>query len=133
MITALKNEERFVSARGNLANPRRRSQAQLRRQIQDFSQLAEIFRGALEALVATVATLEFADLPSVEFGVDFYGEIRRYEMILIERALRNSHGSQRKAAELLRLNPQTLNSKLKLYAIDASDYKRLPKGLSVIP
>ena len=46
-------------------------------------------------------------------GIDFYREIELYEIELIKRALHRVHGSQRRAAELLGLNPTTLNAKIK--------------------
>ena len=42
--------------------------------------------------------------------------IELYEMELIKRALHRVHGSQRRAAELLGLNPTTLNAKIKHFA-----------------
>jgi len=46
-------------------------------------------------------------------GIDFYREIELYEIELIKRALQREHGCQRRAAELLSLNPTTLNAKIK--------------------
>ena len=46
-------------------------------------------------------------------GIDFYREIELYEMELIKRALHRERGCQRRAAELLGLNPTTLNAKIK--------------------
>jgi len=49
-------------------------------------------------------------------GIDFYREIELYEIELIKRALRRVQGCQRRAAELLGLNPTTLNAKIKHFA-----------------
>ena len=49
-------------------------------------------------------------------GIDFYREIELYEIELIKRALHRVHGSQRRAAALLGLNPSTLNAKIKHFA-----------------
>ena len=57
------------------------------------------------------------DLPQIEFGVDFYQEVRRFEALLIRRALLCSGGSQTKAARLLGMKLTTLNSKIKLLEI----------------
>jgi DNA-binding NtrC family response regulator len=46
-------------------------------------------------------------------GIDFYREIELYEIELIKRALHRVRGCQRRAAELLGLNPTTLNAKIK--------------------
>jgi len=45
--------------------------------------------------------------------IDFYREIELYEIELIKRALHRVRGCQRRAAELLGLNPTTLNAKIK--------------------
>jgi len=49
-------------------------------------------------------------------GIDFYREIELYEIELIKRALHRVRGCQRRAAELLGLNPTTLNAKIKHFA-----------------
>jgi DNA-binding NtrC family response regulator len=46
-------------------------------------------------------------------SIDFYREIELYEIELIKRALQRVSGCQRRAAELLGLNPTTLNAKIK--------------------
>lgn len=51
--------------------------------------------------------------PQVQQGIDFYDEVIKFEISLIEQALKHSEGSQYKAASLLRLKPSTLNSKIK--------------------
>lgn len=48
-----------------------------------------------------------------DVGIDFYKEIELYEIELIKRALLRVGGCQRRAAQLLGLNPTTLNAKLK--------------------
>ncbi len=51
-------------------------------------------------------------------GVNFYDEVRRFEMDLIRRALVQTNGHQSRAARLLGMNATTLNSKIKTYNID---------------
>ncbi|HEX5706688.1 MAG TPA: helix-turn-helix domain-containing protein [Pyrinomonadaceae bacterium] len=60
-------------------------------------------------------------LPEMLDGIDFYEEVKRYEIALIKKALRLTRGHQRRAASLLKLRPTTLNMKLKLYKIDGGD------------
>ncbi len=48
-------------------------------------------------------------------GVNFYDEVRKFEMDLIRRALEQTGGHQSRAARLLGLNATTLNSKIKTY------------------
>ena len=50
-------------------------------------------------------------------GVDFYDEVRRFEVDLIRRALEQTGGHQSRAARLLGMNATTLNSKIKTYNI----------------
>jgi DNA-binding NtrC family response regulator len=48
-------------------------------------------------------------------GVNFYDEVKRFEIDLIRRALEQTGGHQSRAARLLGLNATTLNSKIKSY------------------
>ena len=50
-------------------------------------------------------------------GVNFYDEVKRFEIDLIRRALEQTGGHQSRAARLLGLNATTLNSKIKTNAI----------------
>lgn len=50
-------------------------------------------------------------------GISFYDEVRKYEIDLIRRALKQTGGHQLRAARLLGLNATTLNSKIKSYNI----------------
>ncbi|MEO8573120.1 MAG: sigma-54 dependent transcriptional regulator [Pyrinomonadaceae bacterium] len=50
-------------------------------------------------------------------GVNFYDEVKRFEIDLIRRALDQTGGHQSRAARLLGLNATTLNSKIKTYNI----------------
>jgi DNA-binding protein Fis len=50
-------------------------------------------------------------------GVNFYDEVKRFEIDLIRRALEQTAGHQSRAAQLLGLNATTLNSKIKAYNI----------------
>src|SRR5437763_578173 len=53
----------------------------------------------------------------VSHGVNFYDEVRRFEIDLIRRALDRTGGHQSRAARLLGMNATTLNSKIKTYNI----------------
>jgi DNA-binding NtrC family response regulator len=76
---------------------------------------------SLNRLVAQLAdaveTLEQPDVPSIEEGLDFYAEVRKFEMSLIQRALRLTGGAQNKAAMILKMKHSTLNSKIKSYGL----------------
>jgi transcriptional regulator with GAF, ATPase, and Fis domain len=58
-----------------------------------------------------------AESVDVGRGVDFYDEVRRFEVDLIRRALEQTSGHQSRAARLLGMNATTLNSKIKTYNI----------------
>jgi transcriptional regulator with GAF, ATPase, and Fis domain len=59
---------------------------------------------------------------SLEGGVDFYGEVGRFEVDLIKRALLQTAGHQGRAARLLNLKVTTLNSKIKHYNISLNGF-----------
>lgn len=50
-------------------------------------------------------------------GINFYEEVKRFEIDIIRRALDQTGGHQSRAARLLGLNATTLNSKIKTYNI----------------
>lgn len=52
--------------------------------------------------------------------VDFFEEVRRFEIRLIKRALFHAGGSQRKSARLLGISNSNLNNKIKRYRIPVS-------------
>lgn len=59
-------------------------------------------------------------------GRNLYDEVREFEIELINTALAQTHGHQRKAARLLGLKVTTLNAKMKRYKIMSRLY--LPIG-----
>jgi len=72
-------------------------------------------------LLRKVQSIGEVHTPDIEGGVDFYGEVSRFEIDLIRRALLWTGGNQRRAARLLNLKVTTLNSKIKHYSIRAVD------------
>ena len=71
----------------------------------------ELARAAVRDSVGASGEVELAR------GVNFYDEVRRFEIDLIRRALDQTAGHQSRAARLLGLNATTLNSKIKSYNI----------------
>src|ERR1041385_3392650 len=65
-----------------------------------------------------------------DVGIDFYREVELYEIELIKRALHRVNGSQRRAAELLGLNPSTLNAKIKHFAARGFDLTLLVRNMA---
>ena len=136
MISTLMNPRQLKNVGGNLAavtpGKVRESQEQFRRQVEDFNRMARILSRALEELVGTAEVLQSTDVPPVDLGINFYAEIRRYEVTLIKR-LRHAGVSQTKAAALFKLNKTTSHSKIKHYAIRACEYERAGGTLSATP
>jgi transcriptional regulator with GAF, ATPase, and Fis domain len=82
--------------------------------------LEDLYRHLCTAL-EDVRSLEFSEsaiLSDLKPGLDFYREVKRFEIALIQRALRRCGGRQSLAASLLGLKTTTLNSKIKAYKID---------------
>ncbi len=75
-------------------------------------------------LLQEVQALTQVETANIEEGVDFYEEVRRFEMQLIERALEQTNGHQGRAAQLLKLKLTTLNSIIKRYNISPHDAAR---------
>jgi len=78
-----------------------------------YRKLANI-SSLVSSLNAAVEDLETQEVTPLGDEFDFYNEVERFEMNLIRSALRISGGSQVKAAKLLKLNPTTLNAKMKV-------------------
>jgi DNA-binding NtrC family response regulator len=60
----------------------------------------------------------YAAVGEIGRGINFYEEVRRFEIDLIRRALEQTGGHQSRAARLLGMNATTLNSKIKTYNIN---------------
>jgi DNA-binding NtrC family response regulator len=70
---------------------------------------------AIKMIAATEGVSNDIDLAR---GVNFYDEVKKFEIDLIRRALEQTGGHQSRAARLLGLNATTLNSKIKSYNIN---------------
>jgi DNA-binding NtrC family response regulator len=55
---------------------------------------------------------------NISDGIDFFGEMKQFEISLIRLALAQTSGHQARAAKLLNIKPTTLNTKIKLYGIE---------------
>lgn len=71
-----------------------------------------------QAVIAEVETIGEIREVDLSRGIDMQAEVRKYEIALIQRALKLSGGSQRKAARMLGLLPTTLNNKIKRHQIE---------------
>ena len=116
-IGALSNQTAFISE----------TEATLNQQLEVLTSLTTALLGELEFLHSTVTAVQTnsnsgPDLPLMgarraDFRIDFYEEVERYEIGLIKRALQESCGNQRRAAQRLAMNSSTLNAKIKHYGI----------------
>lgn len=81
-----------------------------KRTLQTLRELAKTLSVAVDVL-STQEPLTLSE------PIDFYEEVRRFEISLIQRALRETGGNQAQAARLLSLNQPTLHGKIKQYQI----------------
>lgn len=110
-----RRSQNYLKAVGEFAAPEAPADAEaFRKKVEALSQYADI-------LAREIAGLRWLGLGiepvSIEGGVDFYEEVRRFEISLIVQALKFTGGSQKKSAALLRINHTTLNTKIKSYRI----------------
>jgi|SRR5882672_800762 len=68
----------------------------------------------------------------VQLGINFYDEVRRFDINLIKQALFHANGKQAAAASLLKLNATTLHSKIKFYGIKMPSIRESNKVLTEI-
>ena len=87
----------------------------------DYGMRLRVLRELSDAISGALEAVDSFHPPDVRGGINFYEEVRRFEIDLIRTALKLSGGSQTRAARLLHLNPTTLNSKIKYYDIDWSN------------
>jgi DNA-binding NtrC family response regulator len=84
-----------------------------------------ILKSVAYALLREAEPLDYPNPPG-ESNLHFYDEVRRFEIHLIERALIQANGKQRRAATLLSLKTSTLHAKIKLYNISVSNFSHAP-------
>jgi transcriptional regulator with GAF, ATPase, and Fis domain len=66
----------------------------------------------------------------LESGMDFYGEVSRFEIDLIKRALKSTGGKQKQAATLLGIKQTTLHAMIKRHHIDLNEFVQKKSGES---
>lgn len=95
------------------------TESDIERRIEHLAALAKALKTEVETLQAQLSS-DRGQSKQIEFdkgGIDFYGEVERYEIELIRGALRQCNGNQARAAKLLRMKSTTLNSKMKHYGL----------------
>src|SRR5260370_32167861 len=107
MIASTKNASHLETVRRNGPAAARekslQSQGDLSDQVEALNQLAQVLADAVKSLVVAAEALVLAKVSDIELGIDFYAEMQRYELLLIQRALKQTKGSQVKAAALLKV------------------------------
>ena len=101
-------------------NPR--AGADLRLRLLTLKDLAHAFLEELD----TVGDVGSPPPETPEGPIDFYDEVRRFEIEMIQSALRRTGGVQTEAAALLGLKPSTLHAKIKHYRLSASYFTPRP-------
>jgi DNA-binding NtrC family response regulator len=94
----------------NLEQQNPRAGADLRLRLLTLKDLAHAF---LEELGTVGDGGGAAAAEAAEGPIDFYDEVRRFEVEMIQSALRRTNGVQTEAALLLGLKPSTLHAKIK--------------------
>ena len=103
----------------NLEQLNQRAGADIRLRLLTLKDLAHAF---LEELGTVGDRDGKASAEAAEGPIDFYDEVRRFEVEMIQSALRRTNGVQTEAASLLGLKPSTLHAKIKQYRLSASDF-----------
>jgi transcriptional regulator with GAF, ATPase, and Fis domain len=103
-------------------------QFELRKNGNIFTEKVEALREVTIALLDEVKSLGSMKKVEIENGINFDDEVKSFEILLIERALEQTGGSQLRAARLLNLKHTTLNAKIKRYDIQLG---RRPRVLSM--
>lgn len=85
--------------------------------------LVDLTNALLQEIETLARDQEFTDETGriqtqlVSEGIDLFEEVKQFEINLIQLALKQTRGHQARAAQLLNINPTTLNSKIKVYGI----------------
>ncbi len=82
-----------------------------------FDDRITTLRGALRTMLNEVTTETEPVTIDPDRGIDFYQRVEKFEVELIETALRMTGGRQNRAAKLLHLPTSTLCTKMKQFNI----------------
>ena len=122
-IESVRNSEggRPPESLAGLPTPLKFAERPSRNRVQSLLDIASSLLRETESLARDKAFSEHANrLQGLNLaeGIDFYGEVERFESGLIRLALDQTGGHQARAARLLHIKPTTLNSKIKSYGIE---------------
>jgi DNA-binding NtrC family response regulator len=86
----------------------------------DLSRSLKSIKEFIASVTLMIEAAEVTQSQALQIEGDFYENVERFEISLINRALSLADGNQRKAAKMLGLNATTLNAKIKRYRISHS-------------
>lgn len=86
-----------------------------------FKKKLEVLKDIALLVVAEIEALDHVRPVNLSEGIDLHGEVRRFEVNLIQSALERTGGHLTNAARLLRLNLPTLHNKIKRLGISTDD------------
>jgi len=99
------------------------TQSELEQRVEQLVLIAKALSNEIETLQAELSRDRLPSRPKqIDLdgdGIDFYEEVKRYEIELIKSALNRCGGNQTHAARLLRMKSTTLNAKMKHYGLNA--------------
>src|SRR2546427_3222860 len=101
-----------------LVGLRSRNEAAAPQRLERIREMATVLLDEAASLERENALAEASAAPNkldLKSGIDFFEEVRRFEMRLISRALELTGGNQARAARMLGLGTTTLNYKIKAY------------------
>jgi DNA-binding NtrC family response regulator len=120
MSTAKAEIVESISKRSLRGLPSRLRKAAPARRLENIREMATALLEEAESLDHENALSEASHTVenlSLRTGVNFFDEVRRFEMRLIARALELTGGNQARAARILGLGTTTLNYKIKAYEL----------------
>lgn len=83
-------------------------------EIKSIAQKLETLNRIAGSVLKEVETFTARNFSGSE-NINYYEEIERFEIELLLLALYRANGNQRRAAQILNINPTTLNTKVKKY------------------
>ena len=101
-----------------LVGLRSRNEAAGPQRLERIREMATVLLDEAASLERETALAEASAAPNkldLKSGIDFFEEVRRFEIRLISRALELTGGNQARAARMLGLGTTTLNYKIKAY------------------
>jgi transcriptional regulator with GAF, ATPase, and Fis domain len=78
----------------------------------------DFWRDMTAALLNEIKSISFSNQIKLDSGFELEEEVKRFEIKLINQALKQAKGNQKLAAQLLNIKYTTLNAKIKRLAIE---------------